>query len=120
MSVSAPSCISGLKLTTENCDKAVKILEEGFANTQILVSMQQFLLLPKIKSENDISVLKKLFDKVDNRVRNLKTLSFEPDNYGSLLVPLMNEKLLNDLKLLKVTYATKLSFAIKQPLMCFY
>ena len=30
----------------------------------------------------------------------MKTLSVEPDTYGSLLVPLINEKLPNDLKLL--------------------
>ena len=35
---SASSCISGLTLTTENYDEAVKILEERFGNTQILVS----------------------------------------------------------------------------------
>ena len=61
--------------------------------------MQQFVSLPKIKSANDISGLKKLFSKVENSVRNLKTLSVEPDTYGSLLVPLINEKLPNDLKL---------------------
>ena len=56
--------------------------------------------LPKIKSANDISGLRKLFDKVENSVRNLKTLSVHPDTYGSLLVPLINEKLPNDFKLL--------------------
>ena len=35
---SASSCISGLTLTTENYDEAVKILKERFGNTQILVS----------------------------------------------------------------------------------
>ena len=73
------SCISGLILTTENYDEAVKILEERFGNTQILISafMQQFVSLPKIKSANDISGLRKLFYKVKNIVRNLKTLSVE-------------------------------------------
>ena len=99
---SASSCISGLTLTAENYDKAVKILEERFGNTQILISffMQQFVPLPKIKSANDISGLRKLFDRVENSVRNLKTLSVEPETYGSLLVPLINEKLPNDMKLL--------------------
>ena len=91
-----------LTLTTENYDEAVKILEERFGNTQILISafMQQFVSLPKIKSANDISGLRKLLDKVENSVRNLKTLSVESDVYGSLLVPLINEKLPNDLILL--------------------
>ena len=55
--------------------------------------------LPKIKSANDISGLRKLFDKVENSVRILKILSVEPDMYGSL-VPLINEKLPNDLNVL--------------------
>ena len=78
---SASSCISGLTLTTENYDEAVKTLEERFGNTQILKSafMQQFVSLPNIKPANDISELRKLFDKVENSVRNLKTLSVEPD-----------------------------------------
>ena len=62
--------------------------------------MQQFVSLPKIKFANDISGLRKLFDKVVNSVRNLKTLSVELGTYGSLLVTLINEKLPNDLKLL--------------------
>ena len=78
---STSSCISGLTFTRENYDKAVKILEEQFGNTQILISafMQQFVSLPKIRSTNDISGLRKLCDKVENSVRNLKTLSVEPD-----------------------------------------
>ena len=102
MNESASSCISGLTLATGNYDEAVKILEERFGKTQILISafMQQFVSLPKIKSANDICGLRELFDKVENSVRNLKTLSVEPDSYGSLLVPLINEKLPNDLKLL--------------------
>ena len=99
---SASSCISGLTLATENYGEAVKIHEERFDNTQILISafMQQFASLPKIKSANDLSGLRNLFDKVVNSVRNLKTLSVEPDTYAFSLVPLINEKLPNDLKFL--------------------
>ena len=99
---SSSSCISGLTLTTENYDEAVEILEERFGNTQILISafMQQIVSLRKIKSANDISGLRKLFHKVENCVRNLRTLSVESGTYGSLLVLLINEKFPNNLKLL--------------------
>ena len=78
---STSSCISGLTFTTENYDKSVKILEEQFGNTQFPISalMQHFVSLPKIRSRNDISGLRKLCDKVENSVTNLKTLSVEPD-----------------------------------------
>ena len=89
-------------MATKNYDKAVKIFEDRFGNTQILISafIQQFVSLPKIKSANDISGLRKLFDKVENIVGKLKTVSVEPDTYESLIVPLISEKLPNDLKLL--------------------
>ena len=89
-------------MTTGNYGDAFKILQERFGHIQVLISafMQQFVSLPKFKSANDISGLRKLFDKVENSVRNLKTFSVDPDTYGSLLVPLINEKLPNDLKLL--------------------
>ena len=104
MNESASGCISGLTLTTENHDEAFKILEQRIGNKEILISafIQQFVSLPKIKSANDISGLKKLFNKVENSVRNLKTLSVEPDTYGSLLVPLINEKLPNDLNVFQL------------------
>ena len=87
LNYSTSSCISGLNLKT-NCDETIKILEKRFGNKQIFISafMQQFVSLPKIKSVNDKSGLRKLFVKVENRVRNLKTLSVDPDTYGSLLV----------------------------------
>ena len=102
MNENPTSCISGLTLTTENYGEAVKILEEPFGNTQIFISafMQQSVSLPKIKSTNDISGLRKLFVNVENSARNLKTLSVNIETYGSLSAPLINEKLPNDLKLL--------------------
>ena len=63
---SAKSCISGLTLTLENYDEAIKILEERFGNEEILIStfMQQFVSLPKINVANDISGLPKLYHKL--------------------------------------------------------
>ena len=52
-----------------------------------LKPFKPFVWLPKIKSANDICGLRKLFYKVESSVRKLKTLSVEPDTYGSLLVP---------------------------------
>ena len=93
--------ISGFTLTSEYYGKVVKILEERFGNTKILINVftQWFVSLTKIKSANDISALRKSFLKVEINVRYLKTLSVEPDTYGSLLVPLINKELSNDVKL---------------------
>ena len=42
--------------------------------------------------------LRKLLDQVESSVRDLKALKIETNSYGQLLVPLLNEKLPNDLK----------------------
>ena len=41
-----------------------------------------------------------IYDKVESSVRNLQTLGIQPLSYGSLLTPLLTEKLPDDLKLI--------------------
>ena len=59
--------------------------------------MIKFVHLPKIRSSNDVS-MRKVDDEVEFSVRNLKSLKVESSSYGSLLVPLLNEKLPNDIR----------------------
>ena len=42
--------------------------------------------------------MRKVDDEVEFSVRNLKSLKVESSSYGSLLVPLLNEKLPNDIR----------------------
>ena len=76
------------------------MLQERYANPQILISahMQKFVSLPSVKNQHDAAGLRKLFDQVESSVRNLKSLKVETNSYGSLLVPLLNEKLPNDMR----------------------
>ena len=60
--------------------------------------MQKFVQIPEIQNSNDIKRLRFLCDSVETSVRNLKSLQVETSSYGSLLVPLLNEKLPNDLR----------------------
>ena len=60
--------------------------------------MTKFVQLPKIRSSNDVSNLRKIYDVVEFTVRNLKSFKVENSNYGSLLLPLLNEKLPNDIR----------------------
>ena len=60
--------------------------------------MQKFVQIPKIQNSNDIKRLRFLCDSVETSVRNLKSLQVETSSYGSLLVPLLNEKLPNDFR----------------------
>ena len=102
LSPSASKCISGLTTTAENYNEAVELLKQRYGNTQVLINahMQQFISLPVIKSVNDVQRLRKPYAKVESNLRNLKTLDVHPSTYGDLLVPLINEKLPNKLRLL--------------------
>ena len=61
--------------------------------------MQRFVTISNIKSDKEIRRLRKLYDEVKTSVRNLETLNVETSTYGSLLVPLLTEKLHNDLRI---------------------
>ena len=101
MSPSAREGISVLTTTAENYNEAVELLKQRYGNTQVLINahMQQFVSLPVIKSVNDVKRLRKLYEKVESSVRNLKTLDVDPSSYGDLLVLLINAKLPNELRL---------------------
>ena len=60
--------------------------------------MTKFVQLSKIRSSNDFSNLRKIYDEVEFSVRNLKLLKVEASSCGSLLVPLLNEKLPIDIR----------------------
>ena len=48
---------------------------------------------------SDVKGLTKLYENVESSVRNLKTLDVGPSSYRNLLVPLINAKLPNELRL---------------------
>ena len=94
--------VSGLSLTNDNYVHAVKLLEERFANPQLLIHfhMEKLVKLPKIKTMNSVKDLRHVHDQVEMCVRNLRALKVETKSYGSLLIPLLTEKLPEELKLL--------------------
>ena len=99
---SASSVLSGLTLTENNYKEAVILLKQRYSNEQVLVSayMRRFVQLPKIKSMNDIQGLRSLYDQVESSIRNLNSLNKTTDSYGTLLVPLLNDKLPTDLSVI--------------------
>ena len=97
---SALSAISGFTLSAENYGQTLEILQARYGNDQVLISayMQKFVQIPKIQNSNDIKRLRFLCDSVETSVRNLNSLHIETSSYGSLFVPLLNEKLPSDLR----------------------
>ena len=71
--------------------------------------MKKFVLLPKIKNDNDIKGLRNLYDQIESSVRNLQTLKVDTNSYGSLLVPLINEKLPTDIVIIARKFKSEVS-----------
>ena len=92
--------IEGLPLTGENYKKAMELLNERFGNKQAIITshMNKLLLIRKISSDKDLSGIKRLYDEIEIHVRSLESLGIKGENYGSLLSPVVMERLPPDFK----------------------
>ena len=61
--------------------------------------MKKFVQLPAVQNSNNVECLRLFYDQVETSVQNLKTLGVEINTYGSLLIPLLTEKLPDNLHL---------------------
>ena len=98
---SAKLTISGLSLSSENYKEAIDLLKQCYGNTQVLINafVKKFVQLPAVQNSNNVECLRLFYDQVETSVQNLKTLGVEISTYDSLLIPLLTEKLSNDLRL---------------------
>ena len=96
----AEKVISGLSLSAENYKSAVELLEERYGNKQAQINahMENMLKLAPVKSMGNLDGLRKLYDCIETSIRNLNALGVSSAAYGALLVPLINEKLPDELK----------------------
>ena len=62
--------------------------------------MEQFVQLDGIEKSNDIIRVRMLYNKVQITIRNLKSLNIKTSAYGSLLIPVLTNKLPTDLRIL--------------------
>ena len=94
--------ISGLTLSSQNYSEAIDLLKYRYGNPQTLINsyMEQFVNLETVTKSNDVIRLRKLFNKVENSLRNLRSLGVDSDNFGKLLVPVLNSKLPSDMRTL--------------------
>ena len=84
--------ISGLTLSSQNYSEAIDLLKNRYGNPQTLINsyMEQFVNLEAVTKTNDVIRLRKVFNKVENSMRNLRSLAVDLDNYEKLLVPVLN------------------------------
>ena len=94
--------IKGLQLTGANYTAALDILRNRFGDKQTTISnhMERFINLPTIKSSKDIVGLRKFSDQIESTLRSLTTLGIDSRNYGALLIPIVLNRLPDDIRLL--------------------
>ena len=61
--------------------------------------MNKFVTLAKVKNDKDIKDLQKLLDQTKSSIRNLNSVDVTNDIYGTLMVPLINGKLPNNIRI---------------------
>ena len=55
--------------------------------------MNELLKSKKITSDKDLTGLRKFFDNIESHLRSLQSLGIESKNYGSLLAPIILDRL---------------------------
>ena len=90
----AARAVQGLPLTETNYDHAVELLKERYGNKQKIVSahMEELLKLP-ICSQEKTSELRSLYDKINIHIRGLESLGVNAEHYGSLLIPVLMQRI---------------------------
>ena len=94
----AASCIAGFQLTHVNYRKAVDLLKERFGQPHKIISAYMKSLLKLPRPENSTHSLQCFNDKLETLIRGLESLGQCQESYGDLLVPIIREKLPNNLK----------------------
>ena len=91
----AAESIRGLECTDANYDEAVDVLQKRFGNKQIIIGshMDDLTNLPVVTDNLDTRKLRNLYDKIEGNLRSLKGLGVQPDQYGSLFVPILIGKI---------------------------
>ena len=55
--------------------------------------MNKFVTLARVKNDRDIKGLRKLLDQTESSIRNLTSIDVTTDRYSTLIDPLINDKL---------------------------
>ena len=94
--------VAGLRLTAANYNEAVSILQRRFGDVDQIISkhMEALLNLEEVSSQYNLKALRHLYDQVESQVRGLRALGVGADSYGSLLAPVILNKLPQELRLI--------------------
>ena len=91
----------GLVLTSSNYRVALELLERRFGTKQVIINshMERLYKLPVIRRGEDVRSIRDFHDKIETDRRSLEAIGVEPESYGSLLVPMIKDKIPNELNI---------------------
>ena len=97
----AAETIAGLPLTSANYDSAWGLLEKQIGDKQRLIAnfMKKLVKISSVAENRDVARLRGLLGQVEVIIRGLQSLSVDESTFGSLLIPILLEKLPEDIKL---------------------
>lgn len=89
----ASQCISGLQITNTNYAQALHVLKQRFGQPHKIVNayMQSLISLPSPSA--NIRDIKNFYDSMENYIRGLEGMGQTHESYGSLLVPIILNKI---------------------------
>ena len=98
----AREAIACLSLTKVNYAEAVSTLKRRFGGTQQIISkhMEALLQVEAVSSFQNVKALRCLFDNISSHMRSLASLKVKEETYGSLLCPVLINKIPPDLQLI--------------------
>ncbi|XP_071135358.1 uncharacterized protein [Mytilus edulis] len=90
--------IAGFALTNANYADAIILLKERFGQTHKITQAYMQALLEITPPRNNLVSLRHFYDQMETYVRGLESLGQSQDSYGTLLVPIILNKLPGEIK----------------------
>ena len=93
--------LEGFNVTKDDYKRALELLSERYGNPQLIISshMTKILKLQKLHNRCPVNELRKLLDHISSHVRSLITLGIRTEHYGPLVIPIILEKLPDEIRL---------------------
>ena len=98
--------IAGHALTKNNYKVAIDLLRERYGNKQVITSshMESLLKLPRVNLVSDVKRVRMVYDQIEIKIRSFQALGIKAESYGSLLIPVVLEKIPEEFRLVISRY----------------
>ena len=98
----AARAIEGLTVNENNYNSALEILKQRFGDRQVVINahMNEFMGLDPVKNPSDVRRLRILHDRTTAAIRSLEGLGVTQEMFGALLVPILLNKIPEDMRVL--------------------